>query len=491
MKDIAIVFDCGATNVRVIAIDTHGKILASHTEANETDADPNLEGGRIWDLQKLWRKLAAASLKVTALIDINRIAGVTFTTFGVDGTFVDKTGNLLYPIVSWQCDRTTPIVETIQKYITNEKLSEISGIYPYAFNTVYKMVWFRENRPDILEKASRFLFIPSLLIMKLTGSTLNDVTMCGTSMMTGLFERDFSKQILTAVGIERELFGAVGEPGDLAGKVSAYGSIATGIPEQTPVFLGGHDTQFAIYGSGAELNQPVLSSGTWEILMGRSAVASVNPDKDVRKNLTIELDAVKGVCNMGQNWLGSGVLEWFFRNFYSDLSGDKLYETAIAEAEAVSPGAHHLIIDPSFYRDGESKKAGSIKGLTIATTRGEIFRALLESLSFRLREALEELEKAGGFKADEIICVGGGSKNRLWNQLRADICRIPVRTIDQKETTVLGASFFVFYGAGVCTNVEEARRNIDYRPQLISPRPENEKTYDTLYHDYLKNKYMC
>nr|WP_235207974.1 FGGY family carbohydrate kinase [Saccharicrinis fermentans] len=103
-KDIAIVFDCGATNVRVIAMDKTGNILASHAMPNETDEDPYFPGGRIWDLEKLWSKLCKAAKIVTGEIDTERIIGTTVTTFGVDGAFTDKKGEILYPVISWQCN---------------------------------------------------------------------------------------------------------------------------------------------------------------------------------------------------------------------------------------------------------------------------------------------------------------------------------------------------------------------------------------------------
>ena len=482
-KDIAVVFDCGATNVRVIAMDTAGKILSSESLANETDEDPFLPGGRIWDLEKLWQKLCNCAKAVTAAIDLKRVAGVTFTAFGVDGAFVDDKGTLLYPAISWQCSRTRAVMEQIDKYMPLEKLYELSGVYPYAFNTINKMIWFKENKPEVIEQAHRFLFIPSLLINKLSGAMRNDVTMMGTSMMTDLQNRQFSTDILNALKVDQSLFGEVAEPGDKAGEVNEEGSIHTGIPKGLPVFLAGHDTQFAIFGSGAELNQPVLSSGTWEILMSRSKKYRVS-SKELNNKLTTELDACDGVYNIGQNWLGSGVLEWFSKNFYSELSGDVLYETMIGEAEKLKPGEHGLNIDPAFYGDGTESVGGTINGLTINTERHCIYRALLESLAFRLREGLEALEQAGGFKAERIICVGGGSKNKLWNQLRANVCQLPIQLIDQKETTVLGAALFVFAGAKVYHSVEEARFKINYNARVISPCHDEKEIWDELYNKY-------
>ena len=161
----------------------------------------------------------------------------------------------------------------------------------------------------------------------------------------------------------------------------------------------------------------------------------------------------------------------------------------IGEAEQELPGAIGIMVDPAFYDDGTSVNSGTITGLTITTKRSQIYRAFLESLAFRLREALDALEAAGNFKAERIICVGGGSKNKLWNQLRADICKTPIQLIEQKETTVLGASMFVFAGAGIFKSVEAARKHINYNANVIYPSG-NAIIYESLYKKYLAFKRM-
>ncbi len=485
-KDIAIVFDCGATNVRVIAIDIKGKIEASRSMPNETDEDPYYPGGRIWDVDKLWNKLCVAAKEVCGQIDVERITGVTVTTFGVDGTFVNVKGELLYPVISWQCRRTSSIMANIDKYMPLNELYQLSGVYPYAFNTINKLIWFKENRPDVIEKAHRFLFIPSLFINRLSGVFVNDTSMMGTAMLAELKQRKLSSVILKAINVDKKLFGEIGEPGQQAGFITAEAHTETGLPTGVPVFLTGHDTQFAIFGSGAKQNQPVLSSGTWEILMARSKVFKATP-QELEQSLTTEADSIVGLYNIGQNWLGSGVLEWFSRHYYPGLSGDEMYSAMISEAEQELPGADGLQVDPAFYDDGTSANGGAIMGLTINTRRGQLYRAFLESMAFRLKEALEALEEAGNFKAESIICVGGGSKNKLWNQLRADVCKLPVQLIEQKETTVLGASLFVFAGADVYKSPDAARNQIDYQPMIIEPSG-NAEIYQALYRKYLDFK---
>lgn len=465
--DIVIVFDCGATNVRVIAIDSRGNIIASESSPNNPVPDPFHPGYRIWDVNEIWSAMCSASQKVTAGIRKNDIAGVTVTTFGVDGTLFDKSGSMLYPVISWQCERTAPVMNNIDKYISPDVLYEESGVLPFTFNTINKLIWFSENRPELVEKSHRFLFMPSIFILKLTGEMINDVTMAGTSMATTLPARKFSPRILGRIGFPPEKFGDIAEAGTIAGRISRHASGLTGIPVNIPVVTSGHDTQFAIFGSGAEKNQPVLSSGTWEILMVRSESFKTGREQ-FDFSITTEFDSIPGLYNIGNQWIASGILEWARKNLYADLT-ENVYEKMIAGAEKVPPGSNGVRVIPKFYEELKGKPGGQILGLTMESTRDEIYRAMLEALGLRLAEGKEALENAGGFRTDSILCVGGGSKNRLWNRIRADYTGVPLKIIDHKETTVLGASLFVQAACGNANSPEEARSAIDYKTEIIEP----------------------
>jgi len=466
-RDIAIVFDCGATNVRVIAINSKGIIVASESCRNNSTPDPFYPSYRIWDANDIWQKMCRESKKVTASIPGSRIAGVTVTTFGVDGTLFDRNGKMLYPVISWQCERTRPIMDNIGKYIPLGDLYKECGVLPFNFNTINKLIWFSEQKPDLVEKSYRFLFMPSILSYFLSGEMINDTTMAGTSMVTSLSTRNISDKVLGKIGFPSDRFGEIAEPGTITGKVSKAASAETGIPAGTPVIATGHDTQFAIFGSGAGRNQPVLSSGTWEILMVRSESCKSEKEQ-LDMSITTELDSEKGLFDIGNQWIASGILEWARKNLYSDIK-DEVYEAMISGAERVPPGSNGVKIIPKFYEELKGKPGGQILGLTMESTRDEIYRAMLEALSERLVEGKTALEKAGGFKTESILCVGGGSKNRLWNQLRANYTGVPIKIIDQKETTVLGASLFVQAACGNASSPEEARSGIDYKMEIIEP----------------------
>ncbi|HLN55446.1 MAG TPA: L-fuculokinase [Bacteroidales bacterium] len=466
-KDIVIVFDCGATNVRAVAINGKGEIVASECFANNTSPDPYYPSYRIWDIHEIWDKMCKASRKVVSLAGAQNIAGVTVTTFGVDGTFFDESGKMLYPVISWQCERTAPIMENIGKYIPVDELYCKSGVLPFNFNTINKLIWFIEQKPQIVEKSHIFLFMPSIFSFFLTGQMVNDMTMAGTSMLTSAAGRSFSEDILSRIGIPSSKTGIPVEAGTIVGKVNAKASSETSIPQGIPVVATGHDTQFAIFGSGAEINQPVLSSGTWEILMVR-ATAFRSGKTEMNSGITTELDARSGLYNIGNQWIASGVLEWCRKNMYAD-SGEDVYEIMISGAEKVPQGCNGVSVNPQFYEELKGKPGGQILGLTLESTRDEIYRAMLEALSGRLAKGKEALENAGRFKAGSILCVGGGSRNRLWNRLRANSAGVPLKIISQKETTVLGASLFVQAAVGNASTPEEARNKIDYRTVTIEP----------------------
>jgi L-fuculokinase len=326
--DIVIVFDCGATNVRVIAIDIKGTILATESSPNNTRADPFFPAYRIWDVNEIWDKMCIASKKVIRQISKERITGVTVTTFGVDGTLFDRSGKMLYPVISWQCERTNSVMAGIDKYIPLNDLYGECGVLPFTFNTINKIIWLVEQKPEIVEKSYMFLFMPSIFSFLLTGEMVNDTTMAGTSMLTNLSSRRYSENIISKIKFPFEKMGTPVEAGIITGKINARASEETSIPEGIPVIATGHDTQFAIFGSGAEINQPVLSSGTWEILMVR-AEGFRSGKEQLEMGITTELDSRPGLYNIGNQWVASGILEWARRNLYADIK-DNVYEIMIS-----------------------------------------------------------------------------------------------------------------------------------------------------------------
>jgi L-fuculokinase len=203
--------------------------------------------------------------------------------------------------------------------------------------------------------------------------------------------------------------------------------------------------------------------------------------------ITVELDSRPGLVNPGVQWVASGVLEWVGRMLYPDFpESDSKYSTMIREAAEILPGSEGVTVIPELFPGGYSGKKGNIQGFSHETKRAHIYRATLEALCFYARNGLEKLQHVGNYKAENVICVGGGSKNKLWNQIRADVLGVPVRALDMKETTALGAALVAFTALGIFTTVEEAFRTLENRYVEYFPGKDSE-IYSKLYVDYSRD----
>jgi L-fuculokinase len=464
-EKLVIVFDCGATNARAVAVNAKGEIAAMHSLPNATSSDPFYPGGLIWDVEDIWQKFCTCSQAIIEKINSNNISAVTVTTFGVNGAPVDSNGKLLYPVISWQCQRTIPVMDNIEKYIPLVRLYQISGVNAFSFNTINTLIWLKENKPHHITDMKGFLFISSIFVNKLTGQLVNDVTMAGTSMLTDSNTRAFSREILSKIGIPDRFF-KIEEAGNVVGRITKKASNETGLPADIPVVIAGHDTQFALIGSGAGENETVLSSGTWEILMTRTRNTELSKHT-LKAGLTNEFDAVPGLFNTGIQWLASGVIEWIKNLLYREESisdKDKVYEIMIDEASKVDLKNTGIEFKPDLatYR-------GNISGLGIHTTRQQIYRAALEALVLKTYDSLTLLQQTGKFKAKSLIIVGGGAKNKLWNQLRANKLGIPVKIARHKETTVLGAAIFAHVATGSLKSINEGIDSVCRNYEYVYP----------------------
>jgi len=243
-----IILDCGATNVRAVAIDHSGKILAIKSFPNKTSGDPFFKDGLIWDVDRIWKDLCKACQFILKELSDVELLGVSITTFGVDGAPFDGHGKQIYPVISWACNRTAQITDELHNKLPLLDLYQKSGVHQFNFNTIYKLFWLQKHHPEIIEQTREWLFMSAILAKRLCNASFTDTSMAGTSMLTDLKTREFSDEILETIKINKEIFPPLKEAGTKIGTITKKASEACGLPEGLPVFAVGHDTQFAVFG---------------------------------------------------------------------------------------------------------------------------------------------------------------------------------------------------------------------------------------------------
>ncbi|MEM3716526.1 MAG: FGGY family carbohydrate kinase, partial [Candidatus Bathyarchaeia archaeon] len=462
-EEYVLVYDCGSTNIRAVAVDAAGNIKAFSSLPNSPRQQPDGKPGwLIWDMEDIWRKICLVSREVLRVVEPRKIKAATIITWGADGAPVKRDGKLTYPPISWQCPRTKEVADKITEHISAWEIFRITGYQIIPFNTLFKIIWLKKEAPEALREAYTWLMMPGLIAHRLTGAFHIDPTIASTMMAMDLGKRSWSRRMLEIADLDESFFPEWREPGEILGYVTEESGKECGLPSKTPVVVCGHDTQFAIFGSGAKPGEPVLSSGTWEILSIRAD--TFNPTrKGFEEGLIIEADVEKNLWNPQFLMIASAVIEWVLQNFFRDIDEKRKYEIVISEMEKVPLGSEGLIFIPSFVREsGPLRKygvMGSILGLALHSSRSQIIRAVFEGLTFQMREALKNLVESLNIRVNCIRVVGGGSRNDLWNQMRADAVKLPVIVPAQREAATLGAALISFVGAGYYESIDEARRS--------------------------------
>ena len=487
MNPYFLVLDCGATTLRAVAIGMNGQILAIATLPNIPRSQVDCENCLIWDLDEIWGKFLQVIPQVISQVE-GEVAVVTVTTFGADGTTIKKDGTLTYPVISWQCSRTTGWANRIASLISPREIFRLTGYQIIPFNTIIKLLWMREKVPQALDEADAYMMMPGLLSYKLCGEMSFDYTSASTTMMMDIRTKKWSERLLSLAGLGEDFFPPLVQSGNTIGQVTSKVSRETGIPQGTPVIATGHDTQFALIGSLAEKSEIVLSSGTWEIAALRIPEYR-DSDRAFETGILTEFDAEAGLWNPQMLMMAGGVVEWMRRNLYSDVKDrPDIYSIMIESARNIEPGGRGVVIIPSFMPSGPNKPyftQGTITGLGLTTDRSQVYRATLEGLSYQLKQAVKAFQEAFAFDPSGVRVVGGGSKNQLWNQIRADVLGLPVITTSCQEGTVLGAALFAMVGSGLAHSIEEAKQMIEITTRVWEPSSDWAR-YQELYQEYEK-----
>ena len=468
--------DVGATGIKCAYFTVDGRLAASASRPNGPHPQPGGDPAwRIWDIEEIWSKAAAALAEgKQALPQGAEFASVAVSGFGTDGAPVCRDGILLYPVISWHCTRTLPQRNRFMKTMRPEEVFEITGYHPYPANTLYRLMWFQEHKPGLLDKAERWLHIQDLINWKLSGTIATEATIASTTMALDVRKRDWSDVMLAAAGAPKRILSPIPKAVTQIGTVTAEAAQLCGLPEGTPVVTGGHDCELGVLGAGVDDPSTFIDiTGTWEILI--ALTDHCQPTKQMYDaGLDYECHCVEGQWICQSLMIAGGVVEWIRHQFYRDIAADSdVYAKMIADAESVPAGSEGVMVLPSFIPGMgpffASFMPGTITGLRTSSDRAHVARATWEGLVAQLALQIGAIEKATGNKAERLRVVGGGQRNPFWTQLKADVTNRVIEVSENEEPTLLGAAILGGVGSGVYASFDEALDGIDFPVQIVEP----------------------
>lgn len=441
MQMIAI--DLGADSGRVVLGTLAGERLTLEVVHRFANTPQHINGHLRWDLPAL-RLGIRTGIRLAKQQSSGPISSIGIDTWGVDFALVDQAGELLDPPIHYRDERTLGMPEVVHAVVPREELFARTGTRSLVFNTIFQLVALQRTQPELLQRAKRLLTIPDLFNCWLSGTLANEWSNAGTTGLTCAGKPEWDRRLIAQLGLPDHVFGPIVRSGADLGRLRESLAHELGLSELPRIIAPGcHDTASAVAAMpSSALGTAFISCGTWS-LMGVLTDRPVTDAAALAADLSNEI-AVDGRIRLLKNIMGL----WVWQECRRDLvaEGTELSHAQLADlAIAASPHTLTLHIDdesllaPS--RNGDRmidrvRRLAAVHGLP-ATTPGELFRRITESLAAAYARARLGLELVTGQRVTAISIMGGGCRNKLLCQLTAESCGVPVLA-GPDEGTALG-----------------------------------------------------
>ena len=471
--------DVSTTGSKALLVDDSGSVLAAASSPHTLQTPQPLWSEQ--DPEQWWRAVVASIRSVFQQTGLGgecvRAVGVTGQMHGL--VMLDISGQVLRPAILWNDQRTQAQCDQIHQRIGKEKFIQITGNIALPGFTAPKIMWVAENEPENYKKAKHILLPKDTIRYHLTGEYAMDKADGSGTVLFDLKKRDWSQEVLEMLGIDRSIMPPTFEGPEITGRVTNAAAEATGLKMDTPVIAGAGDQAAQAIGVGAvELGILAVTLGTSGVVFATTPEAWVEPEG----RLHAFCHGVPGMWHfMGVMLSAAGSLQWYRDTLAPGMSFDDL----LMEAESVPAGSDGLQFLP--YLTGERTPhpdplaRGAFIGLTIRHTRGHLTRAVLEGVSFGLKDSLTLIQAAGLGELRQVRISGGGIKSLLWRKILASVLEIELVTVNTTEGAAYGAALLAGVGIGGWKDIVSACRETVKITGSVFPDSSQIETYRKAY----------
>jgi len=470
--------DVGTSGVKAILVSASGDVVASATSPL-TLATPH-PGWAEQDPEAWWQATLASIAAVRAMRRDARIAAIGISGQMHSSVFLDRTGAVIRPALLWCDGRTTAeCAEITTRVGGEERLRDLASNPALEGFTLPKVLWLRRHEPDAFARLATVLLPKDYIRYRLTGELATEPSDASATLMFDTAHLRWSEEIMRAVELPMSLLPNVGPSAGVLGRVTADVASRTGIDAGVPVVGGGADNACGAAGVGVIAPGEVVTSwGTSGTVLAPTAQPLVDPRLRAHTFCHVLPDVW---YLMGVVLTAGGAFAWYQEQLARELAGVPDAAARLdAEAASVPRGAEGVTFLP--YLQGErtphrdAAARGAILGLSLAHTRAHLTRAVLEGITFALRDSVTILQ-ALGLAPSHLLLTGGGAKSALLRRLQGEIFGLPVTTVNREEGPAYGAALLAAVGAGAFPDLRAAVEATLSRAPLEVPEPSAHEAY--------------
>lgn len=469
--------DVGTTGCKLTLYNDKGEFLYNsykEYEINRKNGEHEINANEIFD---------AVFFVFSDCAKKYEISSVGVTTFGETFTVLDENDEVLLPSMLYTDPRGDTEYNDLCRALGEDRLIYISGVKPHQMYSLPKIMWIKNNCPEIFSKIKRILLMEDFIVYKLTGNACIDYSLAARTMAFDIRKKCWSDEILGAAEIDKKLFSDIVAPFNVAGSVKKEIKEKLGIDYDIKIVNGAHDQVASAIGAGVlDAGQAVDGTGTVECVTpvfdkipehktlydeGYSVVPYIFPDTYVCYALS---------------FTGGAVIKWFKDNFCPDMSYKEL-------DASVNENPTGILVMPHFsgaanpYMDNGSKAC--ITGLSLENTKEDFYKALMEGVTYEMKVNTDHLESFG-ICPEKLYATGGGATSKVWLQIKADILDKPVVALTAKEVGACGTCMIAGVALGIYKDLYEAKKYFVKEGKTFYPDENKSKIYNKYYSAYKK-----
>lgn len=483
--------DIGTSATKTVMFDEAFNVIVSSSQEY-----PMYQPQNGWAEQRPedWRDAVINTIKdVVEKSGVNAedIAGIGLSGQMHGLVMLDENGEVLRPSIIWCDQRTSKQCDEITEKIGAKRLIEITANPALTGFTASKILWVRENEPEIYAKCRHILLPKDYIRYILTGEFATEVSDASGMQLMDIPNRCWSDEVLEKLDIDKSLLPKMYESPEVTGTITKQTAELTGLSENTVVVGGAGDNAAAAVGTGVVKDGKAFTTiGTSGVVFAHTSGVSIDPNGRVHTFCC----AVPGCWHiMGVTQAAGLSLKWFRDNFcgnfieQAEKEGVDPYYLMDKAAEQVPVGSNRLIYLP--YLMGERTPhldpdcRGVFFGLSAIHTKADMIRAVMEGVAYSLKNCNDILNEMGA-SVDEMMACGGGGTSTLWRHMLADLYGCDVKTVSSKEGPALGVAILASVGAGIYESVEKACDTAIKIDKTCQPDKANEKAYKKFYDVY-------